>query len=137
MLHADRHLRFGGLAASVAVLIQGSSLLLWGCGDDEQEGAAVRDRFEAPAGWTEVSEDVWGPPFCSSESCRRYTRNWAFSGLPTAESLVDAMEDAGYTDVRSDGDCAPSPNAVGAFPVCFLRATMSPYDVILSVSERV
>ncbi|MFG1924205.1 hypothetical protein [Cryptosporangium sp. NPDC048952] len=119
--------------AVVAVGVGGAVFTLGGGGDSDVVSAA--NRYRPLAGWWQVEIEDRSGAGCLDPGCPMSVRRWQAERAPTAGELRKSIEAAGWSDPGVDGDCRPSGNRTGAFPLCTARASDDGMELTLTVQQ--
>ncbi|GAA0259636.1 hypothetical protein [Cryptosporangium japonicum] len=119
--------------AVVAVGVGGAVFTLGGGGESDVVAAA--NRFRPLAGWWQVEIEDRSGAGCLDSGCPMSVRRWQAERPPTPGELRRSIEAAGWERPGVDGDCRPTGNRTGAFPLCTAEASGEGMRLTLTVQQ--
>ena len=119
--------------AVVAIGVGGAVFTLGDGGGSDVVTAA--NRFRPLAGWWQVEIEDRSGAGCVDAGCPMSVRRWQAEQPPTPTELRRSIEAAGWPDAAVDGDCRPTGNRTGAFPLCTARSSEDGMQMTLTVLQ--
>lgn len=120
----------GGLISLLTIFL----LLSFGNDVTSENVKAAADQFVAPADWNLIEDRLREGKGCIDVQCPSIYCRWEVADIPSADKLRSLMEQAGWIDIKLNGECEPRPNRTGAIPICQASASANKLSINISVA---